>query len=124
MIVGMILSVIGILLIVAFLMSRLRCRTLTRAAVSKISEQKRYYKGRVITDYIPVFEYSVNGKKYTYKADSSTRDPNRFYIGQELNLYIDAKHPETARYGSNAGYCIAGILFAAVGIFFLVLAFI
>ena len=122
MIIGIVLLVIGILLLFAFFMSRIRCKTETEAIVSKIIVKKRYFRGRTLKDHIPVFEYSVNGKKYTYKADSSTRDPNKFFTGQNLNIYIDPKHPEKARYGSNAGYCIAGIIFAAVGMFFLILS--
>lgn len=122
MIAGIVILTIGTLLIFAFLMSRIRCRTETEAIVSKIIVKKRYFRGRTLKDYTPVFEYSVNGKKYTYKADSSTRNPNKFFKGQYLNVFLDPRHPETARYGSNAVYCIAGCIFAAVGIFFLILS--
>ena len=122
MIAGIVILTIGTLLIFAFLMSRIRCRTKTEAIVSKIIVKKRYFRGRTLKDYTPVFEYSVNGKKYTYRADSSTRNPNKFFKGQYLNIFLDPRHPETARYGSNAVYCIAGCIFAAVGIFFLILS--
>lgn len=122
MIAGIVILTIGTLLIFAFLMSRIRCRTKTEAIVSKIIVKKRYFRGRTLKDYTPVFEYSVNGKKYTYKADSSTRNSNKFFKGQTLNIYIDPKQPDAARYGSNAVYCIAGCIFAAVGIFFLILS--
>lgn len=122
MIAGIVILTIGTLLIFAFLMSRIRCRTKTEAIVSKIIVKKRYFRGSTLKDYTPVFEYSVNGKKYTYRADSSTRNPNKFFKGQNLNIFLDPKHPETARYGSNAVYCIAGCIFAAVGIFFLILS--
>ena len=122
MIAGIVVLTIGTLLIFAFLMSGIRCRTKTEAIVSKIIVKKRFFRGRTLKDYIPVFEYSVNGKKYTYRADSSTRNPNKFFKGQYLNIFLDPKHPETARYGSNAVYCIAGCIFAAVGIFFLILS--
>lgn len=121
-IIGITLTMLGILLLISFLLSRIKCKTVTEAIVCKIIVKKRYFRGRTIKEYTPVFEYSVNGKKYTYKADSSTRNSNKFFKGQTLNIYIDPKQPDAARYGSNAVYCIAGIIFAAAGMFFLILS--
>lgn len=121
--VGIVLTLIGILLIISFLMSRIRCTAPIEATVAELSEKKRFFRGRTITDYTPVFEYNVEGEKYSHKADSSTTQKGKFFKGQKVTVFIDPKHPEKARYGSNTGFCAAGIVFAAAGIFVLALWF-
>lgn len=119
--IGVVLTLIGVLLVISFLTSRIRCKTAIEATVGKITEKKRFFRGRTIIDYTPFFEYTVNEKKYTYKADSSTTEKAKFFKGQKVTVFIDPKHPEKARYGNNTGFFIAGIVFAAAGIFVLVL---
>ncbi len=120
--IGIIIAVIGLLLIVSFIFSRLRCNEKTEATVSKVSAKKIYLRGRIANEYTPVFTYFSNGKKYTAKSDISTFDAKRYSVGDKATVYIDAKHPETMRYGSNVSYLIAGIVLAALGIFIIVLA--
>ncbi len=120
---GIVLAVIGILLLAAFLISRIRCRTETEAEIVRIIEKKQYFRGRTVRDCRPVFRYVVNGKEYTAKSDHSTSDPKKYAVGQKMTVYTDAARPENVRDGSNAGYCIAGILFLAAGIFVIVLCF-
>ena len=121
---GIILIIIGFLLLLAFMFSRIKCRTETEAVVVKIIEKKHFYKGRTIKDCTPVFAYTVNGKEYTAKSDHSTSKPNKFTVGQKLTIFTDADHPESIRHGSNMGYCAAGIIFASLGIFITVMVFI
>ena len=121
---GIVLTVIGLLLIIAFVSGRIRCNTETEAVVVRIIEKKQYHRGRTVSDCTPVFSYSVNGKEYTAKPEYSTSDTKKFSVGQKVMIFTDAGHPENIRYGSNAGFCIAGIVLAALGIFTIVLVFI
>ena len=123
LVLGIVLTVIGLLLIAAFLISRIRCRTETEAVVTKVIEKKSYHRGWTIWDCTPVFTYTVNGQEYTAKAESSTSNPKKFSVGQKLTIFTDAKHPENMRYGSNVGFCIAGIVIALLGIGIIVLYF-
>ena len=120
---GIVLLVIGLLLVIAFLSSRIRCNTQIPAVVVRVIEKKQYVKGRTVFDCTPVFGYTVNSKEYTAKADLSTSDPKKFTVGQAVTIYVDTEHPENIRYGSNAGFCIAGLVLAALGIFVMVLYF-
>ena len=121
---GIILTIIGLLLLFAFSQSRIKCKTETEAIVVKIIEKKHFYKGRTVKDCTPVFAYTVNGKKYTAKWDHSTSDPKKFTVGQKLTIFTDADHPESIRCGNNIGYCITGIVFALLGILIIVLVFV
>lgn len=122
-ILGIVLCVIGFLLIISFLLSRIRCKTKTEAVITKIIEKKRYYRGRTIKECTPVFTYTIDNKKYTEKADFSTLNSKKFSVGQKINVFIDVNHPEKVRFGSNIGFCIAGIVFALLGIFIVILFF-
>ena len=119
---GIIPVVIGVLLLCAFLSSLIGCRTETEAVIVRIHEKKRFWKGRTIYDCTPEFSYTVNGKEYTAKTESSYSDPKKFSVGQKLTVFIDASHPERVRYGSNVGFGITGIVLALIGIFIIVLA--
>lgn len=122
-ILGIILTVIGILLLVSFFISHIRCRTETEAAVSKVIVKEHYHRGRTIKDCTPVFTYTVNGKEYTAKSEHSTRDPKKYFVGQKHIIFTDADHPESIRHGSDAGYGIAGVVIALLGIGIIVLYF-
>ena len=119
---GIILTVIGALLIIAFISSRARCTTAVEAEIVKINGKKHYYRGRTVWDCTPEFTYTVNNKEYTAKSDHSTSNPKKYFVGQKITVYTDARHPERVRDGSNVGFCIAGVVIAALGIFFIVLS--
>lgn len=123
LVLGIVLTVIGLLLLLAFLLSRIRCRTETEAEIVRFIEKKHFFRGRTVIDRTPVFGYTVNGKKYTAKSDHSSSDPKKYSVGQKLTIFIDADHPESIRHGSNIGFCITGIVLALLGIFVIVLVF-
>lgn len=123
LILGIVLCVIGFLLLISFLLSIIRCKTKTEAVIVRIIEKKRYFRGRTIKECTPVFAYTVNNVEYTAKADFSTTNANKFFVGQKLIVFTDINHPEKMRYGSNIGFCIAGIVFALLGIFIVILFF-
>ena len=119
---GIVLGVLGLLLVVAFILSRVRCTTKTEATVGRLIEKKMYLRGRTVKDITPVFTYTFDGKQYEAKADLSTTNAKRFTVGQKEYIYIDASHPENIRYGSNIGFLLTGIVIAAIGIFIIVIA--
>ena len=122
-IIGIIIAVFGLLLIVSFMISRIKCRTETKAVIVKIIEKKSYHRGRTIIDCTPVFTYTVNGKEYTSKAESSTSNPKKYFVGQEVIVFTDANDPGVVRFGSNTGFGVAGAVIALLGIFVIVLCF-
>lgn len=122
-IVGILLTLVGLLILIAFAVSRISCRTPIEAVVSKVLVSKRPGRGRTISDYTPVFSYEVEGKTYSGKADSSTTDVKRFTVGQRVSIFIDPAHPAKFRYGSNVGFLLAGLVITALGVLFIVLFF-
>lgn len=121
-IIGIIIAVIGLLFIVAFSISRTRCKTRIEATVSKLATKSMKLRGRTVTDTTPIFTYTVNGEKYTYKAEMSTANRKRFTVGQKEFIFVNEKHPNEARYGSNLGFLLCGILCFLLGATFIVLS--
>ncbi len=113
--IGIIIAVGGLLFIVAFGISRARCKTRIEATVCKLATKSMKLRGRTVTDTTPIFSYSVNGKEYTYKAEMSTASRKRFCVGQKEFIYINEKHPEEARFGSNLRFLLCGIVLFLLG---------
>lgn len=121
-VIGIIVSVIGLLFVVAFAISRARCKTRTEATVSSLATKSIKLRGKTVTDTTPIFTYTVNGKKYTYKAEISTANRKRFAVGQKEFIYINDKHPEEARFGNNLGFFLCGLVSILIGTTFIVLS--
>ena len=121
---SIIMSLTGLLLLAAILNSRIKCRTRVEATVSDIIIDKLPTRGGTyVKQYTPVFSYSVNGKTYTGKADTTTMKAEKYFIGQTVSVYVDSDYPEAMRYGSNFGILLAGLVFLAIGVLILVLYF-
>ncbi len=122
-IVGIILAVIGVLLLFAFVYSKIRCRTGVEATISKIIEKKTVFRGSTIKEFTPVFTYTVNQKKYTQKADLVTRNAKKYAVGQKCIVLVDMEHPEKMRFGSNIGIFFCGLCLSVLGIFIVYVSF-
>ena len=122
-VVGIIISVIGLLLVVSFVISRSRCRTRIEATVTGLDEKSMKLRGRTVRDITPVFTYTVDGKDYTYKAEMSTTNRRRFSVGQKETVFINEKHPSEARFGSNVGFLLFGLVLTFVGAAVIILSF-
>ena len=121
-VIGIIIAIIGLLFVVAFVISRVRCKTKTESIVSGLATKSIKLRGKTVTDTTPIFTYTVNGKEYTYKAEMSTVKRKRFVVGQKEFIYINDKHPEEARFGNNLRFLFFGICCALVGTLFIVLS--
>lgn len=121
-VIGIIIAVIGLLFVVAFAISRARCKMRIEATVSRFATKSMKLRGSTVTDTTPIFTYTVNGKEYTYKAEMSTTNRKRFTVGQKEFIYINDKNPEEARFGNNFGFLLFGICCVLVGAVFIVLA--
>lgn len=123
-VVGIILAAIGLLLIIAFICNRLKCRIKVEASVKKLAEQSVTLRGSTVKQYIPVFIYMVDGVTYTASANTATTKKDKFTVGQKLTIHANPKNPSSIRYGSNLGFLLAGLVFAGLGALFIVLSII
>ncbi len=116
LIVGLLLSLVGLLLLVSFVFSRIKCTVETEATVSDVISKSTFWRGKTLWQCTPVFTYYVDGKEYSGKADFSVSDPKKFTVGQSVRIFVNKKSPIEFRCGSNAGIVILGILLLAAGL--------
>ncbi len=116
LIVGIVLSVIGVLMLASFLMSKIKCKTAVEAVVSRVSVKKSYLRGKTYRHSTPVFTYIFNNKKYTQKANISTLKSGKYTVGDTFTVYIDPNNPSAMRFGANIGIVAGGALFLAAGL--------
>ena len=120
---GIITAVIGLLLTIGFILSRIKCSEAVEAEVSKLNEKKLYLRGSTIKQFNPVFTYSVGGKDYTQKSDILTTNAKKYFVGQKLTVLVNPKNPSEMRYGSNIGILLTGIVLLLIGALFITLTF-
>lgn len=120
---GILLALVGVLLIVACGNNKAKCTMRVEATVSSISVKVLPRRGYSVKYYTPIFSYTVDGANYSTKADLSTKDVKQFAVGQKATVLVNPADPAMMRYGSTAGFLIAGIVLALVGLFVIVLCF-
>ena len=120
---GIILAVIGAALLVAFICNRLNCHKKVDATITKVLEDEVKIRGSSVKKYIPVFTYTVDGKEYTQKTNTSTYKNGRFQVGYKTIVYVNPKNPTNVRYESNTEFLVAGINFLLLGIICIILYF-
>lgn len=116
LIVGIVLSVIGVLVLASVLVSRIKCKTAVEAVVSRVSVKKSYLRGKTYKFSTPVFTYIYNNKKYTQKANISTLKTGKYSVGDTFTVYIDPKNPAAMRFGANSGVIVCGALLLTAGL--------
>ena len=121
---SIILLSVGLIIILAYIFSLIRCSIKTPAFISKIEEKDIPSRSHKLKEYYPVFTYTYNNKKYSEKANVSTNNKLKFKLNEKVFVYLNPKHPELIRYGKNTIYLLPGILFILSGVFFLVLSLI
>ncbi|MDE6591888.1 MAG: hypothetical protein K2K57_02340 [Oscillospiraceae bacterium] len=91
-------------------------REVTATVVDVIESRRRGRKGRMRTFYTPVYEY-YDGELKTYTSRVATTAKK--VIGSEETLYISEKD-EVIEKENTYMFLIIGIVFAAVGAFFII----
>lgn len=115
-VIGVLLALAGILLIVSFVLGRVKSRAAVEATVSGLMVKTIHLRGTKVKQYTPEVTYMVDGKEYKEKADVSTFKKDKYSEGQKVRVYVDPKRPEAVRFGSGAGFLAAGLILLLAGI--------
>ncbi len=114
-IVGILITITGILLTLAFIIGRITCSMRAEATVSKILETSITMRGRKLKEYTPEFTYIINGKTFTDKAETPSRKKDKYIVGQKVTVYVNPKHPEKTWFGNNLGFLFLGLAAVVIG---------
>lgn len=119
---GVIFLSVGIFLNSLNSRSKKICTEKTQAVVIKILDKKSTvttgtkHKRRhtSTTVYCPVFEFTVNGKKYNASPDSYS-SPCSYYEGQSYEIFYDPNNPDKIYLPNDSTVQIFTIVFSVIG---------
>lgn len=115
----MILAGIGLLLIMAKVLTYIKCTVSINATVVKPEKEYTYFRGVENTRYRPVVRYAVDGKNYTEKAYFRTRSKTKYPIGSQIRICYNPKKPQEMRFVGHLFPLPMGLAFLFVGTVFI-----
>ena len=113
--VGIILVGIGLLLIIAKIMTYINCTVPINATVIKLKKEYIYFRSIKNIYYRPVVKYSVDGKSYTEQAYFRTRREAKYLVDSEINICYNPKKPEEIRFVGHPFPLPMGLAFLFIG---------
>ena len=116
LVVGIIIAAIGLLLIMAKVMTYIKCTVPINATVVKLEKEYTFFRGVEHTHYRPVVRYVVDGKSYTEEAYFRTYRKTKYPIDSEMIMYYNPKHPDQMRFVGHLFPLPLGLVFLGVGI--------
>ena len=115
LVVGIIIAAIGLLLIMAKVLTYIKCTVSMNAPVVKLETDETYFRGVKHTYYHPVVEYIVDGNNYTEKAYFRTYRKTEYPIGSKMKIYYNPKKPEEMRFVGHLFPLHIGTVFLFIG---------
>lgn len=115
LVVGIIISVIGLLLIIAKVMTYIKCTVQINATVVELEKEYTFFRGVEHTHYRPVVRYAVDGKSYTEKAHFRTYRKTKYPIASVIKICYNPKNPEQMRFVGHPFPLPLGLVFLFIG---------
>ena len=113
--VGIILVGIGLLLIMAKVLTYIKCTVPINATVVKTEKEHTHFRGVENTRYLPVVRYAVDGKNYIEKAYFRTCRKTKYPIGSQIRICYNPKKPKEMRFVGHLFPLPLGLAFLFVG---------
>ena len=114
-VVGMIITAIGLLLIMAKVMTYIKCTVPINATVVKLEKECTFLRGVERTHYRPVVRYVAFGKSYTEEAYFRTSRKTKYPIDSEMKIYYNPKDPKEMRFVGHTFPLPLGLVFLFIG---------
>ena len=113
--VGIILAGIGLLLIMAKVLTYIKCTVPINATVVKLEKEYTYFRSVEHAHYRPVVGYTVDGKSYTEKAYFRTYRKTKYPIGSQIRICYNPKKPKEMRFVGHPFPLPIGLAFLFIG---------
>lgn len=115
LVVGIILAGIGLLLIMAKIMTYIKCTVPINATVVKLEKEYTFFRGVEHTHYRPIVGYVVDGKSYTEEAYFRTYRKTKYPIASEIKICYNPKNPKEMRFVGHLFPLHIGLVFLFIG---------
>ena len=113
--VGIILAGIGLLLIMAKILTYIRCTVPINATVVRLEKDYTYFRGITYTYYHPVVEYVVDGKSHTQMASFRTLRVNKYRVNSQMKICCSPNNPELMRFVGHPFPLPLGVVLHLIG---------
>lgn len=113
--VGIIFTGIGLLLLMAKVLTYIKCTVPINATVVKLEKECTFHRGVEHTHYRPVMRYAVDGNNYTEKAYFRTYRKTEYPIGSKMKICYNPKKPEEMRFVGHLFPLHIGTVFLFIG---------
>ena len=113
--VGIIFTGIGLLLIMAKVLTYIKCTVPISATVVKLEKEYTYFRGVEHAHYRPIVGYAVDGKSYTEKVYFRTYRKTKYPIGSQIRICYNPKKPEEMRFVGHLFPLPFGLVFLFIG---------
>ena len=114
-VVGIILDGIGLLLLIAKVMTYIKCTVPINATVVDLEKEYTHLRGAEYTHYRPVVSYTVDGKSYTEKAYFRTNRKTKYPVNSVIEIFYNPKRPEEIRFVRHLFPLPLGLMFLFIG---------
>ena len=114
-VVGMILVGIGLLLIMAKVMTYIKCTVPVNATVINLEKEHSVHRGATYTYYRPDVQYVVDGKSYTKTAAFRSCQKKKYPIDSEMRICYNPRNPEEMRFVGHPFPLPMGLIFLFIG---------
>ena len=115
LVVSVIIAAIGLLLIMAKVLTYIKCTVSMNAPVIKLETDETYFRGVKHTYYHPVVEYVVDGKSYTQMASFRTLRASKYQVNSQMKICCSPKNPELIRFVGHPFPLPLGLVFLLIG---------
>ena len=114
-VVRIILAAIGLLLLMAKVMTYIKCTVPISATVVKLEKECTFLRGVEHTHYRPAVRYVVDGKSYTEEAYFRTYRKTKYQVGSEMEICYNPKNPKEMRFVGRLSPLPMGLVFLFIG---------
>lgn len=115
LVVGIIIAAIGLILIMAKVLTYIKCTVPINATVVKLEIEYTFFRGVEHTHYRPIVGYVVDGKSYTEEAYFRTYRKTKYPIDSEIKICYNPKNPEEIRFVGHPFPLPMGLVFLFIG---------
>ena len=116
LIVGIILSAIGVLFIVSGVLSKIKCTEPAEGFVVRLNDKTHYHRGITTHTITPVIKYTYNGNTYESEANTSTSNTKKYYVGGRVQILVNPNNPEQFKLGKAIAPYVLGVIMLIPGV--------
>lgn len=110
---------IGAYFCVPELLKRMNCNASTEGVIVDTYMREVYEFKQFTKYYYPIYEYTVNDKKYTLMPQEYSKWDDYFKLGAKTEIIYNKVNPTVAEVKSNFNDIRTGSIYAVIGILFI-----